>query len=30
LLGERVMLSVDGVLLPLEAITTIRRPPAAA
>lgn len=28
LLGERLMLSVEGVLLPLEAITTIRRPPA--
>lgn len=28
LLGERLMLSVGGVLLPLEAITTIRRPPA--
>lgn len=30
LLGERLMLSVDGVLLPLDAITTIRRPPASA
>ena len=30
LLGQRLMLSVDGVLLPLEAITTIRRPPAIA
>ena len=30
LLGERLMLSVDGVLLPLDAITTIRRPPAGA
>ena len=30
LLGERTMLSVDGVLLPLEAITSIRRPPAGA
>ena len=30
LLGERLMLSVDGVLLPLDAITTIRRPQASA
>jgi flagellar basal-body rod modification protein FlgD len=30
LLGERVMLSVDGVLLPLDAITTVRRPAASA
>ena len=30
LLGERLMLSVDGVLLPLDAVTTIRRPPASA
>jgi flagellar basal-body rod modification protein FlgD len=30
LLGERLMLSVDGVLLPLDAITTVRRPPAGA
>jgi flagellar basal-body rod modification protein FlgD len=29
LLGQRLMLSVDGVLLPLDAITTIRRPPAS-
>ena len=28
--GERVMLSVAGVLLPLDAVTTIRRPSAAA
>jgi flagellar basal-body rod modification protein FlgD len=30
MLGERLMLSVDGVLLPLDAITTVRRPPATA
>jgi flagellar basal-body rod modification protein FlgD len=30
LLGERVMLSVDGVLLPLDALATIRRPTADA
>jgi flagellar basal-body rod modification protein FlgD len=30
LLGERLMLSVDGILWPLDAITTIRRPPASA
>jgi flagellar basal-body rod modification protein FlgD len=30
LLGERFMLSVAGVLLPLDAVTAIRRPPAAA
>jgi flagellar basal-body rod modification protein FlgD len=30
LLGERIMLSVAGVLLPLDAVTAIRRPPAAA
>jgi flagellar basal-body rod modification protein FlgD len=28
--GERVMLSVAGVLVPLDAVTAIRRPPAAA
>jgi flagellar basal-body rod modification protein FlgD len=30
LVGERLMLSVDGVLLPLDAITAIRRPSASA
>ncbi len=30
MLGERLMLSIDGVLLPRDAITTIRRPPATA
>ena len=28
--GDRLMLSVAGVLLPLDAVTTIRRPPATA
>jgi flagellar basal-body rod modification protein FlgD len=28
MLGERLMLSVDGVLLPIDSITTVRRPPA--
>jgi flagellar hook assembly protein FlgD len=28
--GERVMLSVAGVLLPLDAVTAIRRPPTVA
>jgi flagellar basal-body rod modification protein FlgD len=30
MLGERVMLSIDGVLLPLDSITTVRRQPASA
>ena len=28
--GDRLMLSVAGALLPLDAVTTIRRPPVAA
>lgn len=28
--GDRLMLSIDGVLMPLESVTSIRRPPAEA